>query len=44
MDYIFELLNSGDEDILDIFGSWVSQVNYKEINFEKSKRSIVECQ
>lgn len=44
MDYIFELLNSGDEDILDIFWSWVSQVNYKEINFEKSKRSIVECQ
>ena len=33
-----------DEDILDIFWSWVSQVNYKEINFEKSKRSIVECQ
>ncbi|MCD8377722.1 MAG: His-Xaa-Ser system radical SAM maturase HxsB, partial [Candidatus Gastranaerophilales bacterium] len=38
MDYIFELLNSNDEDIKNIFWSWAIGKNYKDIKLENNKR------
>lgn len=34
LDYIFELLNSKDEQLLDIFWSWVTRRPYEEIKLE----------
>ena len=44
LDYIFELLNSDDEQIHDIFWSWAAGTNYKEIKFENNKRKIAQYQ
>ena len=36
LDYIFYLLNKNDEQMMDIFWSWVTRRPYGEINLEKN--------
>lgn len=38
LDYIFYLLNQNDEQIMDIFWSWVTRRPYGEMKLEKNQR------